>query len=93
MTVEVRDADTTAPADGPKLPSRPLRGPLARQQRDFRAARCAMRLRGRAQRLIVVSPPDTPPRRVLEMTALYVNAPVADARESGLKLLGNTALP
>ena len=48
----------------------------------------AMRLRNRAQRMIVVSPPETPPRRVLDLTALYVNAPVADGLESGLKLLG-----
>ncbi|MGH3048589.1 MAG: STAS domain-containing protein [Gaiellaceae bacterium] len=47
----------------------------------------AMRLRNRAQRLIVVSPPETPPRRVLELTALYVNAPVADELDSGIELL------
>jgi anti-anti-sigma factor len=48
----------------------------------------AMRLRSRAQRMIVVSPPATPPRRILDLTALYVNAPVADALESGLRQLG-----
>ena len=48
----------------------------------------AMRLRNRAQRLIVVSPPQTSPRRILDLTALYVNAPVADALETGIKLLG-----
>jgi anti-anti-sigma factor len=50
----------------------------------------AMRLRNRAQRLIVVSPPQTPPRRVLDLTALYTNAPVADALESGLRMLGSS---
>jgi anti-anti-sigma factor len=47
----------------------------------------AMRLRSRAQRMIVVSPPSTPPRRILDLTALYVNAPVADTLDAGLKLL------
>jgi anti-anti-sigma factor len=47
----------------------------------------AMRLRNRAQRLVVVSPPETPPRRILELTALYVNAPVADELDSGIELL------
>ncbi|MGH2836058.1 MAG: STAS domain-containing protein [Solirubrobacteraceae bacterium] len=47
----------------------------------------AMRLRNRAQQLIVVSPPETPPRRILDLTALYVNAPVADELDSGLRLL------
>lgn len=51
----------------------------------------AMRLRSRSQRLIVVSPPQTPPRRVLDLTALYVNAPVADALESGVRMLGSSA--
>lgn len=55
----------------------------------------AMRLRSRAQRMIVVSPPETPPRRILDLTALCVNAPIADAFDSGLKLLraGNSAPP
>jgi anti-anti-sigma factor len=48
----------------------------------------AMRLRSRAQRLIVVSPPHTPPRRILDLTALYVNTPVADELSEGVKLLG-----
>jgi anti-anti-sigma factor len=48
----------------------------------------AMRLRSRAQRMIVVSPPRTPPRRILDLTALYVNASVADTLEGGIKLLG-----
>jgi anti-anti-sigma factor len=51
----------------------------------------AMRLRSRAQRMVVVSPPETPPRRILDLTALYVNAPIADAFESGIKLLGDNA--
>lgn len=55
----------------------------------------AMRLRSRAQRLIVVSPPATPPRRILELTALYLNAPVADELDSGLAMLspGSSAPP
>ena len=55
----------------------------------------AMRLRGRAQKLIVVSPPQTPPRRILDLTALYVNAPVADELKSGLEQLsaGSSAPP
>lgn len=53
----------------------------------------AMRLRGRAQRLIVVSPPGTPPRRILELTALYVNAPIADTLAEGIRLLVDSALP
>jgi anti-anti-sigma factor len=53
----------------------------------------AMRLRSRAQRMIVVSPPQSPPRRILDLTALYVNAPIADAFESGIKLLGNSGPP
>lgn len=50
----------------------------------------AMRLRSRSQRLIVVSPPETPPRRVLDLTALYINAPVTDGLERGVKLLGSS---
>lgn len=38
----------------------------------------AMRLRERSQRLIVVSPPDTPPRHVLEITALTARTLVLD---------------
>lgn len=53
----------------------------------------AMRLRSRAQRMIVVSPPASPPRRILDLTALYVNAPVADALDSGLKLLTGDSAP
>ncbi|MDE3134812.1 MAG: STAS domain-containing protein [Acidobacteriota bacterium] len=49
----------------------------------------AMRLRSRSQRLIVVSPPQTPPRRVLDLTALYINAPVTDAFESGVRMLSS----
>lgn len=50
----------------------------------------AMRLRARAQRLIVVSAPATPPRRILELTALDANASIADALEQGLRLFGDT---
>ncbi|HWE59681.1 MAG TPA: STAS domain-containing protein [Solirubrobacteraceae bacterium] len=53
----------------------------------------AMRLRNRAQQLIVVSPPATPPRRILDLTALYVNAPVADELDGGLRLLGSSEPP
>src|SRR5579875_3521561 len=53
----------------------------------------AMRLRSRAQRLIVVSPPTTPPRRILDLTALYVNAPIANTLADALKQLGDSALP
>lgn len=53
----------------------------------------AMRLRSRAQRMVVVSPPGTPPRRILELTALYVNAPVADGLDEGIRSLGDTARP
>jgi hypothetical protein len=44
--------------------------------------------------MIVVSPPTTPPRRILDLTALYLNAPVADSLDSGIKLLvgGNAPL-
>jgi anti-anti-sigma factor len=53
----------------------------------------AMRLRSRAQQMVVVSPPATPPRRILDLTALYVNAPVADALDSGIKLLAGGSAP
>jgi anti-anti-sigma factor len=53
----------------------------------------AIRLRGRAQRLIVVSPQGTPPRRILELTALYTNAPVTDVLAEAIKMLADTALP
>jgi anti-anti-sigma factor len=52
----------------------------------------ARRLRNRAQRLVVVSPPHKPPRRVLELTALYLNAPLADDLEAGFTMLGDTSL-
>jgi anti-anti-sigma factor len=38
----------------------------------------AMRLRQRSQRLIVVCPPDSPPRQVLELTALTAHTLVLD---------------
>lgn len=53
----------------------------------------AARLRQRAQKLIVVSPLGSPPRRVLELTALNVNAPIAEELAAALRLLRNTALP
>ena len=42
------------------------------------------RLRTRAARLIVCCPPDSPPRRVLELTALHTVTPVVD--ELGLAI-------
>jgi anti-anti-sigma factor len=53
----------------------------------------ARRLRSRAQRLIVVSPEGSPPRRILELTALYTNAPVTGALTDAIKMLADTALP
>jgi anti-anti-sigma factor len=53
----------------------------------------AVRLRQRAQQLIVVSPSDSAPRRVLDLTALYVNAPLVEELESGLKLIRNNEQP
>ena len=53
----------------------------------------AMRLRGRAQRLIVVSPEGTPPRRILELTALHTNAPVTELLADAIRQLGDSALP
>jgi len=49
----------------------------------------ALRLRQRAQRLVVVSPADSPPRRVLELTALSTNAPLVEDLESALSLVGD----
>ncbi len=48
----------------------------------------ALRLRQRAQRLVVVSPADSPPRHVLELTALSANAPLVEELDSALSLLG-----
>jgi anti-anti-sigma factor len=53
----------------------------------------AVRLRQRAQQLVVVSPSDSPPRRVLDLTALYVNAPLVEETEAALKLVRDTARP
>jgi anti-sigma B factor antagonist len=47
----------------------------------------ALRLRQRAQRLAVVSPEDSSPRRVLELTALYRHAPLAEDIDSAIKLI------
>ena len=49
----------------------------------------ALRLLHRAQRLVVVSPADSPPRRVLELTSLSTNAPLVEELESALSLLGD----
>ncbi len=53
----------------------------------------ALRLRQRAQKLVVVSPSDSPPRRVLELTALYVNAPLVEQLDSAIELLHDQAGP
>jgi anti-anti-sigma factor len=53
----------------------------------------ALRLRQRAQKLVVVSPSDSPPRRVLELTALYVNAPLVERLDSAIDLLHDQAGP
>lgn len=44
----------------------------------------ARRLRQRSQQLIVVCPPDSPPRRVLELTALHSHTPVLDRLDGAL---------
>jgi len=48
----------------------------------------AERLAARQQRLAVAVPPDAPARRVLEIVALDVTAPVANSREEALERLG-----
>ena len=53
----------------------------------------AARLRHRAQQLIVVSPTGSPPRRVLDLTALYVNAPISEDLGSAVSLLRGSAPP
>jgi anti-sigma B factor antagonist len=53
----------------------------------------AMRLRSRAQRMIVVSPPQSPPRRILDLTALHVNAQIADTLERGIRLVAGNSAP
>lgn len=52
----------------------------------------AMRLRERAQRLVVVSPPDSPPRRVLELTAFHLTASLCDTLDLALQVVGTTLL-
>jgi anti-anti-sigma factor len=51
----------------------------------------AARLSQRSQRLIVVSPPETPPRRVLELTALHVRVPVLDELGLAIEFMRPTA--
>jgi anti-anti-sigma factor len=53
----------------------------------------ARRLRNRAQRLIVVSPQGSPPRRILELTALNKNAPITEVLAEAIRLLADTSLP
>jgi anti-anti-sigma factor len=48
----------------------------------------AERLTARQQRLAVAVPVDAPARRVLEIVALDVTAPVADSRAEALERLG-----
>jgi anti-anti-sigma factor len=47
----------------------------------------AVRLRERFQRLIIVSPPSTPPRRVLELTALDAQTLILDELEIAIEAL------
>ncbi len=47
----------------------------------------ALRLRRRSQRLIIVSPIDSPPRRVLELTGLPIRTPVLEDVGSALAAL------
>jgi anti-sigma B factor antagonist len=47
----------------------------------------ALRLRERFQRLIVVSPPSTPPRRVLELTALDSHTLLLDELDTAIEAL------
>ena len=44
----------------------------------------ALRLRRRSQRLVVVCPLDTPPRRVLELTGLPIRTPVLEDLASAI---------
>ena len=53
----------------------------------------AARLRQRSQRLIVVCPPESVPRRVLELTALHVRTPVLDELGPAIEALRDTAGP
>ncbi len=50
----------------------------------------AVRLRQRSQRLIVLCPPDAPPRRVLELTALHTTVPVLDDLGPAIQALRDT---
>ena len=47
----------------------------------------AMRLRQRAQRLVVVSPATSPPRRVLELTALHVIATLTQQLDEAIAMV------
>lgn len=47
----------------------------------------ALRMRERWQRLIVVSPPGTPPRRVLELTSLDSHTLILDELEPAIEAL------
>ncbi len=47
----------------------------------------ALRLRRRSQLLVIVSPPGSPPRRMLELTALDAQAVVVDDLETGLETI------
>jgi anti-anti-sigma factor len=51
----------------------------------------AARLRQRSQRLIVVCPPDSVPRRVLDLTALRVRTPVLDELGPAIEALRDAA--
>jgi hypothetical protein len=45
------------------------------------------------QRLAIVSPEGSAPRRVLELTAVYRHAPLAEDAEAAVKLIRSTAQP
>jgi anti-sigma B factor antagonist len=47
----------------------------------------ALRLRRRSQLLVIVSPPGSPPRRMLELTALDAQAVVLDALEPAIEAI------
>ena len=52
----------------------------------------AMRLRQRAQRLVVVAAPASPPRRVLELTSLELTAALTDDLELAVRVIDRVAV-
>ena len=53
----------------------------------------AMRLRQRAQRLVVVAAPASPPRRVLELTSLELTAALTDDLELAVRVILDETAP